>query len=336
MNISTSREYRQHYLRHRIKVALIGSRGIPPRYGGTETFVYELSKRLKENFDIYVTCEDNGFYMDEYEGIKRIHIWAKHTPTMTLPVIYDIIATLYLLRKVPDIDLLFYVAPDGAYAAILAKLAGKRTVVSTDGVEWQRLLTRIKYAPLSHRPMYLLAMFALFLAEFFACKIPDATIADAITIKHHIERRWKPKKAVYIAYGVRQLPQIDEEKQKIILHKLGLEKHGYYLTVGRIVAENNIHMEIQAFTQAKTRKKLVIVGPIKPKRPLRETSLQTQKRRPTHNLHRSNIRHRNPLHTTCQLQSLYSRLHSRRHQPLPTGATTVQPPHPRLRRSLPP
>jgi len=267
MNISTSREYRKYSLRHRIKVALIGSRGIPPRYGGTETFVYELSRRFKEDFDIYVTCEDNGFYMDEYEGIKRIHIWAKHTPTMTLPVIYDIIATLYLLRKVPDINLLFYVAPDGAYAAILAKLVGKRTVVSTDGVEWQRLLTRIKYAPLSHKPMYLLAMFALFLAEFFACKIPDATIADAITIKHNIERRWKPKKAIYIAYGVRQLPQIDEEKQKTILHKLGLEKHGYYLTVGRIVAENNIHMEIQAFAQAKISKKLVIVGPINPSDP---------------------------------------------------------------------
>jgi rhamnosyltransferase len=336
MNISISREYRKYSLRHRIKVALIGSRGIPPRYGGTETFVYELSRRFKEDFDIYVTCEDNGFYMDEYEGIKRIHIWAKHTPTMTLPVIYDIIATLYLLRKVPDIDLLFYVAPDGAYVAILAKLAGKRTVVSTDGVEWQRLLTRIKYAPMSHKPMYLLAMFALFIAEFFACKIPDATIADAITIKHNIERRWKPKKAIYIAYGVRQLPQIDEEKQKTILHKLGLEKHGYYLTVGRIVAENNIHMEIQALAQAKINKKISNSRSYKPKRPLREISLQAQKRRPTYNLNRSNIQHRYPLHTTCQLQSLHTRLHSRRHKPLPTGATTVQSPHPSLRRALPP
>jgi glycosyltransferase involved in cell wall biosynthesis len=110
-------------------------------------------------------------------------------------------------------------------------------------------------------------MLALFFAEFFACKIPDATIADSIAIKHHIERRWKPKKVIYIAYGIRQLPQIDEEKQRTILHKLGLERHGYYLTVGRIVAENNIHMEIQAFTQAKTSKKLVIVGPTNPKDP---------------------------------------------------------------------
>ena len=267
MNTTNFRGYRKYGSRHPIKIALIGSRGIPPRYGGTETFVYELSKRLKEDFDIYVTSEGDGFYMDEYKGIKRIHIWAKHTPTMTLPAIYDIIATLYLLKKVPDINLLFYVAPDGAYAAILAKLARKKTIVSTDGVEWQRLFARMKYVPLFNKPMYLLTMLALFFAEFFACKIPDATIADSIAIKNYIERRWKPKKVIYIAYGIRQLPQIDEEKQRTILHKLGLERHGYYLTVGRIVAENNIHMEIQAFTQAKTSKKLVIVGPTNPEDP---------------------------------------------------------------------
>jgi glycosyltransferase involved in cell wall biosynthesis len=267
MNTSISKGYHKYGSRYPIKIAIIGSRGIPARYGGAETFVYELSKRLKEDFDIYVTCEDDGFYMDEYEGIKRIHIWAKHTPTMTLPAIYDIIATLYLLKKVPDVNLLFYVAPDGAYAAILAKFARKKTIVNTDGIEWQRLFVRMKYAPMFNKPMYQLAMLALFFAEFLACKIPDVTIADAIAIKYYIERRWKPKKVIYVAYGVRQLPRVDEEKQKMILHKLGLERHGYYLTVGRIVAENNIHMEIQAFTQAKTRKKLVIVGPINPKDP---------------------------------------------------------------------
>jgi glycosyltransferase involved in cell wall biosynthesis len=120
---------------------------------------------------------------------------------------------------------------------------------------------------LLHKPIYLLTALAMFLAEFLACKIPDATVADAVAIKHYIERRWKPKKAIYVAYGVRQLPQIDKERQKTILHKLGLEKHVYYLTVERIVSENNIHMEIQAFIQAKTNKKLVIVGPINPSDP---------------------------------------------------------------------
>lgn len=81
------------------KIVIIGSRGIPPRYGGAETFVYELSKRLKKMFDVYVTCETTRFGIDEFEGIKRVHVWGYHTPTITIPSIYDVIATLYVLKK---------------------------------------------------------------------------------------------------------------------------------------------------------------------------------------------------------------------------------------------
>lgn len=249
------------------KIALIGSRGIPPKYGGAETFVYELSKRLKKHFDVYVTCESDRFGIDEYEGVKRIHIWAKHTPTTTIPIIYDVIATLYLLAKAKDAKLFYYVAPDGAYSALLAKLARRKTIVNTDGIEWKRLLIRMKFALLHLRPLYLLTAFALLIAEFLACKAPDATIADSLAIKKYLKHRWKPKKLEYAAYGARKLPQVNEEKQMEILEKLGLERFKYYLTIGRLVAENGIHLEIEAFKKVKTNNALVIVGPLNPRDP---------------------------------------------------------------------
>ena len=249
------------------KIALIGSRGIPPKYGGAETFVYELSKRLKKHFGVYVTCESDRFGIDEYEGVKRVHIWAKHTPTTTIPIIYDVIATLYLLAKAKDAKLLYYVAPDGAYSALLAKLARRKTIVNTDGIEWKRLLTRMKFAPLHLRPLYLLTAYALLIAEFLACKVPDVTIADSLAIKKYLEHRWKSKKLEYAAYGARKLPQVNEEKQLETLEKLGLERFKYYLTIGRLVAENGIHLEIEAFKKAKTSDKLVIVGPVNPRDP---------------------------------------------------------------------
>jgi len=249
------------------KVALIGSRGIPPRYGGAETFVYELSKRLKNYFDVYVTCETNRFSIDEFEGIKRVHIWAKHTPTTTIPVIYDIIATLYLLRKVRDVRVTYYVAPDGAFAAILAKLARRKVIVNTDGIEWKRLLIRMKFVPWYLKPLYLLTSIAMFTAEFLACKVPDITIADSIAIKKYLEHRWGPRRVEYVAYGVRELPEVSEDRKLRILKSLRLERNNYYLTIGRIVAENNIHLEIEAFRNAKTESKLVIVGPIDPRDP---------------------------------------------------------------------
>ncbi|MBC7090509.1 MAG: DUF1972 domain-containing protein, partial [Nitrososphaeria archaeon] len=48
----------------KIGIALIGSRGIPSKYGGNETFVEEISKRLTDyNFLVFVTCESNRFYV---------------------------------------------------------------------------------------------------------------------------------------------------------------------------------------------------------------------------------------------------------------------------------
>jgi len=256
------------------KVALIGSRGIPPKYGGAETFVYELSKRLKKHFDVYVACESDHFGVDECEGIKRVHIWAKQTPTITIPIIYDIIATLYLLRKAKDVRLFYYIAPDGAYAALIAKLAGRKTIVNTDGIEWKRLLVRMKFTPPHLKPIYLLTACALFIAEFLACRVPDVTIADSLAIKEYLEHRWRPRKLEYVAYGARKLPQVSEEKQLKILEKLGLERYKYYLTIGRLVAENGTHLEIEAFKKVKTSNKLVIVGPLNPQDPYAKHLIQ--------------------------------------------------------------
>jgi rhamnosyltransferase len=254
-------------MRRRLKIVLVGSRGIPPRYGGAETFVYELSKRLKVFFDVYVSCENDRFDIDVFEGINRVHIWAKHTPTMTIPVIYDIIVTLYLLKKIRDIDVIYYVAPDGAFASILAKLSRKRVIVNTDGIEWKRLLIRMRFVPWYQKPIYLITSIAMFISEFLACKIPDVTIADSVAIKKYLENKWRPRRVEYIAYGIRELPKTDENRKKEILEKLGLERNRYYLTIGRIVAENNIHLEIEALKKTKTDDKLVIVGPINPRDP---------------------------------------------------------------------
>ncbi|WP_297503728.1 DUF1972 domain-containing protein, partial [Thermococcus sp.] len=51
------------------KVAIIGLRGIPSKYGGTETFVEELTMRLKDRFHFYVMHESDGFFEDEYHGV---------------------------------------------------------------------------------------------------------------------------------------------------------------------------------------------------------------------------------------------------------------------------
>jgi rhamnosyltransferase len=242
------------------KVALIGSRGIPPRYGGAEVFAYELSKRLKDEFEVYVTCETDHFGIDELEGIKRVHVKARHKQLLTVPAVYDIVETMYLLTKVKDLNICYYLLPDGAFAALIARLAGRKTLVNTDGLEWKRMLVRIKYAPTHRKPLYLAA-------GILSCKIPHATVADSLAIKKYLERRWRPKNVVYAAYGARPLPKVSEKRAKRILEKIGLEPYEYYLTISRLLPENNIHIEIEAIKKINTRRKLVIVGPVDQKEP---------------------------------------------------------------------
>jgi glycosyltransferase involved in cell wall biosynthesis len=92
--------------------------------------------------------------------------------------------------------------------------------------------------------------------------VSDIVVADSRAIKTHLEQRYKARNVVYISYGARELVNSDihAEREHEILKDFGLATGEYYLTVARIVAENNIHMEIEGFKRSKSSRKLVIVG----------------------------------------------------------------------------
>ena len=245
------------------RIAIVGLRGIPSKYGGTETFVEELTIRLKAGFRFYVMHEDTGFSEDEYHGIVRVHSPAMEGRSTSIPSINDFINTVYLLSKhEKEVDVIYFLGPDSSMAAILARLAKKKILINPDGVEWRRLIKRSQFVPFYLFPVYIGTMLYMYLMEYLSCKLPDIVVADSIGIKEHLEERHKPGRVVYIAYGARELlpSRLSKDKEMRILKKFGLEPNSYYLTVARIVAENNIHMEIEGFRKAKSPKKLVILG----------------------------------------------------------------------------
>jgi len=188
----------------RPRVAVIGLRGIPGKYGGTEIFVEELTTRLRKSFQFYVMHEDNKFFEDEYNGIIRIHSPAIESKSTSIPSINDFINTAYLLSKHErDIDLFYFLGPDSSVAAILAKLAKKKIMINPDGVEWRRLIKRSRFVPFHIFPVYLATMIYMYLMEYLSCKLPNVVVADSIGIKEHLTKRHNPKRVVYIAYGAR-------------------------------------------------------------------------------------------------------------------------------------
>jgi len=245
------------------KIAIIGLRGIPSRYGGTETFVEELTSRLKHKFQFYVMHEDNRFYEDEYNGVVRVHSPAIKNKSTSIPSINELINTAYILfRHRNEIDLYYFLGPDASLSAFLVKILGKKILINPDGIEWKRLLKRSEFVPFLLKPFYLLVMLYMYFMEWLSCKLPNLTVADAVSIEDYLKKQHKAKRVVYVAYGARELPVlgITYDDELNVLRTYGLSPNEYYLTVARIVAENNIHIEIDAFNKVSSGKKLVIIG----------------------------------------------------------------------------
>jgi rhamnosyltransferase len=245
------------------KIAFVGSRGIPAKYGGAETFAEEISQKLsKAGFEVYVTCESHRFHRDEYNGVIRIHTPSIQGKTLTVPTVNDILSTFHLLLRCPKVKLIYYAAPDAALAAVIPRLLRKKVIVNVDGIEWKRIAVRRPYFSPGWKFLSPLVSWYLKLMERLAVKLSHAVIADSREIKAYLEESYDAKNVVYISYGARELlnSDIPAEKETEVLKSFGLPTGEYYLTVGRIVAENNIHKEIEGFKRAMSDKKIAIVG----------------------------------------------------------------------------
>ena len=246
-----------------MKVAFVGSRGIPTKYGGAESFVEETSERLvKLGFEVYVTCGSNRFYKDEYNGIIRIHAPYIQGKIITVPSMNAVLPTLYLLLRCPNIKLVYYTGAGSSLGAVIPRLLGKKIIVNTDGIEWKRPLIRRKYFSTGWKLISIFGCWYIKLTEWLGVKLSHVVIADSRAIKAYLEQRYKAKNVVYIPYGARQLlnSNIPFEKERRILGEFGLSTGEYYLTVGRIVAENGIHKQIEGFRKSKSNKRIFIVG----------------------------------------------------------------------------
>jgi glycosyltransferase involved in cell wall biosynthesis len=245
-----------------LRIAFVGSRGIPVTYGGFESHIEEVSQRLiNMGFQIYVTCESKRFREDTYNGIIRVHSPAIQGKTITVPTLNDFLAIFHLLIRYPDIDLI-QCPPDVIPAVAILRLFGKKIVASTGGIEWKRPLIRRKYFSPGWKLVSTPGSWYLKFVEWLAVKLSHVVIADSQAIEDYLEKTYQAKNVVFISYGARELlnSNISPEKENEVLSRFGLSCGEYYLTVARIVAENNIDKEIIGFQKSRSGKKLAIVG----------------------------------------------------------------------------
>lgn len=247
-------------------VFIVGSRGIPARYGGFETFAQKLIENNKSSeIKYWVASQRSNNYpvinapTFEYHGATVFQIDVRFFGAAT-PIIYDIKAILWVLNYVKNNSV------EGSVIYILGNTIGPllkifkhqfrklniKVFVNPDGLEWKRA----KWP----KPIQTY----LKLAEASMVKTADLIISDNPGIEDYLRNTYDDVdfNSRYIAYGV-EIPKIDVDS----LNKKGVEwlesrnllPDNYYLVVGRFIPENNYETILTEFIRSKTDKKLVFV-----------------------------------------------------------------------------
>ncbi|HPP29697.1 MAG TPA: DUF1972 domain-containing protein [bacterium] len=226
-----------------MKIAIVGTRGVPARYGGFETCAEELSTGLvKKGHKVLVSCR-RYLYRERdrtYKGVNLCYplcIPGKVTDTFS----HTFFSIIRVLLWSPDVILIFNSA--NSPLAVIPKILGKKVVINVDGLEWKRA----KWGKIAK-------MYYKF-SEFFSSVIADVVVSDAKAIKEYYLKKYG-RESVYIPYGA---PHI-ESKNPAILKKYGLQPDGYFFIGSRLEPENHQDIVVDAFKQIETDKFLVIAG----------------------------------------------------------------------------
>lgn len=241
-------------------VFIIGSRGLPARYGGFETFVEELvSRQQSPDICYHVACLSDSQHR-VHRQVAGVDCFDINPPQLgpARVLAYDMMALTYAfeLVKAQQIDRpIFYILGNtiGGLMAPFAwqiKRLGGQFFINPDGLEWQRS----KWS----KPVQAY----LKLAEKAMCRLADLVIADNEGIEAYIKASYPQAKTRTIAYGTAVVASqltADDAKVRSFFAQHGLVEKGYYLILGRFVPENNYASMLKAFMASQTQRDLVLV-----------------------------------------------------------------------------
>jgi glycosyltransferase involved in cell wall biosynthesis len=226
-----------------MKVSIVGTRGVPARHGGFETFAEQLSLYLvARGHEAIVYCQgtaDEPFYEDEWCGVKRVHIPAPDGPRGTIS--FDLQSVWHSASTDGVVLTLGY---NTAIFSLVYRLKGVPHVMNMDGIEWKR----DKWSPTQRA--------WLWANEFLGAQLANHLIADHPEIKNHLSRHTRQEKITVIPYGEETLLSMTETGPE----SLGLKAGRYFLVIARPEPENSILEIVRAYSSKTRSMPLVILG----------------------------------------------------------------------------
>lgn len=227
-----------------LHIAMVGTRGVPARYGGFETAIEEIGQRLVlRGHKVTVYCRDMGEGTQkpaQHLGMDLVHLPAMRKRSLET-LSHTGLSVAHMLRHRPDAAIVFNAA-NAPYLPVI-RMAGIPVATHVDGLEWQRA----KWGRAGRK--YYQSV------EKLAVIWSDALIADAVGIQDYYRQKFDAD-TVYLAYGAPLLEKGHSDK----LAQLGLEPQGYHLVVARFEPENNLHLIVEGFTRSTAKLPLIVVG----------------------------------------------------------------------------
>jgi glycosyltransferase involved in cell wall biosynthesis len=225
-----------------LRVAFIGGRGVVSKYSGIETYYEEIGKGLA-GMGHHVTAYCRTYFTPpgkEHNGIHVVRlptIRSKHLETL----VHTFLSTLHVLLR--PCDVVHYHALGPALFSFVPRLAGKKTVVTVQGLDWQR------------KKWGRIASAVLRLGERAAVRLPSHTMVVSRTLQRHY-RETCGAETSYVPNGglLRERPLPDK------IFDWGLEPGKYILFLGRFSPEKGCHLLVEAYEKLDTDIKLVLAG----------------------------------------------------------------------------
>lgn len=235
-----------------MKIAVIGHKRIPSREGGIEIVVGELSSRMAAKGNDVVVYNRKSEHIagrdfdftanqNQWKGVKIKWVPTPNSAKLNA-IVYSALATARAVFS--KYDIIHFHAEGPSAMVPVAKLFGKKCVVTVHGLDWQRS----KWGGFATR--------FLKYGEKAAAKYADRIIVLSRNVQKYFKETYG-RDTVYIPNGIEKPSIISAD---IIKEKYGLAKNGYILFLGRIVPEKGIHYLIEAYNLIDTEMPLVIAG----------------------------------------------------------------------------
>lgn len=228
-----------------MKIAIIGTRGIPNNHGGFEQFAEYLAPGLvEEGFDVSVYNSHNHPYQEkEWNGVEIVHCYDPEYKIGTAgQFVYDFNCIVDARKKNYDIILQLGYTSSSVWGWMLPR---KKSVVTTnmDGLEWKRT----KYSKKVQR--------FLEYAEGLAVKYSDHLIADSVGIQTYLAEKYNEESS-FIPYGANLFETPDSDA----LIEYGLEAYQYNMLIARMEPENSIEVILDGVAASSNKNPFLVVG----------------------------------------------------------------------------